>query len=123
MDAVHNLSNNANNLVEYVQNSILPEFENFVGNGVEYQQNATYIQQSMNEFADMTENLRNAVNEITASIGKITRAIDDGAKGVNGAAESTQNLVLDMEKINSQMEENEGIATLLEEGTSVFKKY
>lgn len=123
MDAVHNLSNNANNLVEYVQNSILPEFENFVGNGVEYQQNATYIQQSMNEFADMTENLRNAVNEITASIGTITRAIDDGAKGVNGAAESTQNLVLDMEKINSQMEENEGIATLLEEGTSVFKKY
>ena len=123
MNAVHNLSNNANNLVEYVQNSILPEFENFVGNGVEYQQNSTYIQQAMNEFADMTEDLRNAVNEITASIGKITSAIDDGAKGVNGAAESTQSLVLDMEKINSQMEENEGIATLLEEGTSVFKKY
>ena len=123
MSAVHNLSNNAHNLVEYVQNSILPEFENFVENGVEYQQNAAYIEQSMNEFAHMTEDLRRAVNEITASIGTITRAIEDGAEGVTGAAESTQNLVLDMEKINSQMEENKEIAVLLQEGTSVFKKY
>lgn len=123
MTAVHNLSNNAHNLVEYVQNSILPEFENFVDNGVEYQQNAAYIEQSMNEFAHMTEDLRRAVNEITASIGTITRAIEDGAEGVTGAAESTQNLVLDMEKINSQMEENKEIAVLLQEGTSVFKRY
>ena len=123
MSAVHNLSNNAHNLVEYVQNSILPEFENFVENGVEYQQNAAYIEQSMNEFAHMTEDLRRAVNEITSSIGTITRAIEDGAEGVTGAAESTQNLVLDMEKINSQMEENKEIAVLLQEGTSVFKRY
>ncbi len=123
MNAVHNLSGNANNLVEYVETSILPEFENFVDNGVQYRENATYISQSMDEFARMTESLRKAVNEITSSIGTITRAIDDGAMGVSGAAESTQNLVVDMEKINSQMEENEGIAVILKEETAVFKKY
>ena len=123
MTAVHNLSANANNLVQYVEEAILPEFANFVDNGVQYQQNATYIQQSMDEFSRMTEDLRAAVNEITSSIGTITRAIDDGAKGVAGAADSTQNLVVDMEKINSQMEENAEIAVLLEEGTDVFKKY
>lgn len=123
MSAVHNLSANANNLVQYVEDSILPEFANFVDNGVQYQQNATYIQQSMDEFTKMTEDLRSEVNEITSSIGTITRAIDDGAMGVTGAAESTQNLVVDMEKINSQMEENAKIAVLLEEGTDVFKKY
>ncbi len=123
MSAVHNLAANANNLVQYVEDSILPEFANFVDNGVQYQQNATYIEQSMDEFSRMTEDLRNAVNEITSSIGTITRAIDDGALGVAGAAESTQNLVVDMEKINSQMEENAEIAVLLEEGTDVFKKY
>ena len=123
MSAVHNLSGNAHNLVQYVQDSILPEFEKFVDNGVQYQNNAAYIEQSMNEFARMTEELRRAVIEITSSIGTITRAIEDGAEGVQGAAESTQNLVLDMDKINTQMEENEGIAVLLQEGTSVFKKY
>lgn len=117
------LSANANNLVQYVEEAILPEFANFVDNGVQYQQNATYIQQSMDEFTRMTEELRGAVNEITSSIGTIARAIDDGAKGVAGAADSTQNLVVDMEKINSQMEENAEIAVLLQEGTDVFKKY
>ena len=123
MNAVHNLSGNANNLVEYVETAILPEFENFVDNGVQYRENATYIQQSMDSFARMTESLRKAVNEITYSIGTITRAIEDGAMGVSGAAESTQNLVVDMEKINRQMEENEGIAGILKEETAVFKKY
>ena len=123
MKAVHNLADNANNLVEYMQDSILPEFSNFVDNSVQYQENASYIQQSMNEFTAMTEELRREINEITGSIATITSAIDDGANGVNGAAERTQSLVMDMEKINGQMEENEGIAVLLNEGTSVFKKF
>lgn len=123
MKAVHNLADNANNLVEYMQDSILPEFENFVDNSVQYQENATYIQQSMNEFTEMTEELRREIGEITGSIATITSAIEDGANGVNGAAERTQSLVMDMEKINGQMEENEGIAVLLKDGTSVFKKY
>jgi len=123
MKAVHNLADNANNLVEYMQESILPEFGNFVNNSVQYQENASYIQQSMNEFTAMTEELRREINEITGSIATITSAIDDGANGVNGAAERTQSLVVDMEKINGQMEENEGIAVLLNEGTSVFKKF
>ncbi len=123
MNAVHNLSDNANNLVEYMQGSILPEFENFVENGVNYQENATYIQQSMNEFMEMTTELRGAVNEITDSIGKITNAIEDGARGVSGAADRTQSLVKDMDKINRQMEENKEIAVRLEEETDVFKNY
>lgn len=123
MNAVHNLSGHANQLVEYMQESILPEFGNFVENGVLYRENATYIQESMDEFMEMTSGLRNAVNEINDSISTITRAIEEGAMGVSGAAEKTQSLVKDMEKINDQMEENKEIATLLQEGTDVFKKY
>ncbi len=123
MKAVHNLSGHANQLVEYMQESILPEFGNFVENGVQYRENATYIQQSMDEFMEMTSELRNAVNEINDSISTITRAIEEGATGVSGAAERTQSLVKDMEKINNQMEENKEIAVLLREGTDVFKKY
>ena len=123
MNAVHNLAGNANNLVAYMQEAILPEFGNFVDNSVQYQENATYIRQSMNEFTAMTEELKREIGEITGSIATITRAIEDGANGVGGAADRTQSLVMDMEKINGQMEENEGIAVLLKDGTSVFKKF
>ena len=122
-NAVHNLAGNANNLVEYVNDSILPEFENFVSSGVQYRDNATYIESVMNEFTAKTDDLRNAVDEIAGSIGTITDAIEEGANGVTGAAESTQALVADMENISSRMEENQEIAAALQKETDVFKNF
>lgn len=122
-NAVYNLAGNANNLVEYVNASILPEFENFVTSGVQYRDNATYIESVMNEFTAKTDDLRNAVDEIAGSIGTITDAIEEGANGVTGAAESTQVLVTDMENISSRMEENQEIAAALQKETDVFKNF
>lgn len=122
-NAVHNLAGNANNLVEYMNDSILPEFENFVSSGEQYRDNATYIEGVMNEFAEKTDDLKRAVDEIAASIGTITDAIEEGARGVTGAAESTQILVEDMENISSRMDENQKIAAALQKETDVFKNF
>lgn len=121
--AVHNLADNANNLVEYMNESILPEFENFVKSGVQYRENASYIESVMDGFTGKTDALKSAVDEIAASIGTITDAIDEGARGVTGAAESTQMLVTDMENISNRMEENQEIAAALQKETNVFKSF
>ena len=121
--AVHNLAGNANNLVGYLNESILPEFENFVESGAQYRENATYIEGVMDEFTEKTDALKKAMDEIATSINTITNAIDEGAEGVNGAAESTQVLVVDMEKISNRMNVNEKIAGVLQEGTAIFTKF
>lgn len=121
--AVHNLAGNANNLVEYLNESIMPEFGNFVESGVQYRENASYIEGVMNEFTEKTDALKRAMDEIATSISTITDAIDEGAKGVNGAAESTQMLVVDMEKISNRMDANEKIAGVLQQGTAIFTKF
>ena len=122
-DAVHNLAKHANSLVAYLSESILPELNNFVQSGVQYRENASYIENVMNEFTDKTDRLKLTMDEIASSINSITQAIDEGAKGVNGAAESTQVLVRDMETISSQMKENQRIANTLETGTSIFETF
>ena len=122
-NAVHNLSGNANNLVDYLNESILPEFKNFVDSGVQYRENATYIESVMNEFTEKTDALKNAMDEIAGSISTITDAISEGAKGVNGAAESTQLLVVDMEKISSRMDKNAAIAKALQKETDIFTNF
>lgn len=122
-DAVHNLARNADNLVLYLNESILPELDNFVQSGVQYRENASYIENVMNEFTDKTDRLKQTMDEIASSISSITQAIDEGAKGVNGAAQSTQVLVHDMETINRQMMENQRIAHTLETGTSIFETF
>ncbi|MDE7184579.1 MAG: methyl-accepting chemotaxis protein [Lachnospiraceae bacterium] len=123
INAVHNLAGHSNNLVEYMTDSILPEFENFVSSGEQYRDNATYIEGVMNEFTTKTDDLKRAVDEIAASIETITDAIEDGARGVTGAAESTQVLVTDMENISNRMDENQLIAAALQKETDVFKNF
>lgn len=122
-NAVQNLAGHSNNLVEYMTNSILPEFENFVSSGEQYRDNATYIEGVMNEFTAKTDDLKRAVDEIAASIETITDAIEEGARGVTGAAESTQVLVTDMENISNRMDENQQIAAALQKETDVFKNF
>lgn len=122
-NAVHNLSDNADNLVSYMKESILPEFAAFVEGGAQYRENATYIESVMNEFTEKTDALKNEVDSIADSISSITHAIEEGAKGVNGAAQSTQTLVADMDNINERMNENREIASALQKETDVFTKF
>lgn len=121
--AVNNLAENANGLIDYMNETIVPEFDNFVKSGVEYKENASYISRIMEEFNVKTDELKNKMDNIAESIHTITTAIDEGANGINGAADSTQQLVVDMEKINEQMRENHSIANNLQEGTAVFKTF
>lgn len=118
--AVHNLADNANGLVQYMNESILPEFEEFVTAGSEYKNKATYIENVMNEFESKTDSLKNTMVEIQRSINTIAHAIEEGAKGVSNAADSTQVLVTDMENISNRMDENFEIATDLKKETAIF---
>lgn len=118
--AVRNLSENSENLVHFMKDSILPEFENFVTAGAQYKEDATYIEGVMNDFLGKTEVLNDVVIQIAESINTITAAIEEGVNGVNGAADSTQVLVSDMDDITRRMNENSDIAGDLKNETSIF---
>ena len=121
--AVNNLSDNANELVGYIQNAILPEFEAFVESGVKYRDNASYIENAMQEFTAKTDMLKKNIDEIALSISAITTAVDEGAEGINGAAKSTQNLVEDIVNISDKMNENKVNAQTLQKSTHVFANF
>ena len=122
VNAVHNLADSANELVDYMKNSILPEFARFVEDGEKYRNNADYIESVMADFSNKTEGFKETFNEIASSISSITSAIDDGVQGVSSAAESTQTLVYDMDNISHRMDENQRIAGELDNETAIFKK-
>lgn len=122
VQAVHNLTDHSKSLVSYLNESILPGFEEFANVGLQYKENATYVEQIMKEFKTKTDGLKNSVSEITTSIATITHAIDDGVKVVNSTAENTQTLVSDMGNIASQMNENQTISGKLKNETTVFTR-
>lgn len=95
--AVHNLADNANGLVEYMNEKILPEFQKFVESGGAYHDKATFIESVMADFEAKTDSLQNSMDEIANSVNTISHAIEEGVSGVVSAADSTQVLVSDMD--------------------------
>lgn len=121
-NSVNNLSDNANGLVSYINDSILPEFERFVESGVEYNDKASFIEGTMTDFKEKTDSLKQSMLEISSSINTISHAINEGVNGVISAADSTQLIVEDMDNISHKMDENYEIADSLKKETSIFIK-
>lgn len=122
VQAVNNLAENANDLLAYMKESIMLEFQKFVDGGTEYKEKANNIENSMTEFTGQMDGLKDAMEEIADAISSIAHAIDEGVNGVSSAADSTQKLLQDMESITQHMDDNQEIAISLKQEAEVFKK-
>ncbi|MEY8331715.1 methyl-accepting chemotaxis protein [Lachnospiraceae bacterium 47-T17] len=118
--AVGNLADQSTDLVNYMNESILPDYSSFVSAGAAYRKNASFIEQEMQNFVGKTDRLGENVNEIAASIDSITRAIDEGVDGVNGTASSMQTLAAEIDGVFGRMDENQKIAGSLKKETEIF---
>lgn len=121
-NSVQNLAENARNLIEFLTESILPDFNAFLETGSKYNQDATYIQGTMNDFSAKTVEIKKVTEDIAKSIATISSAIADSLEGVNGVSESAQELVKDIDKITGRMSENQKVTNELKQEMEVFKR-
>ena len=118
--AVQNLADQANGLLAYMQEQIMPEFEKFVESGVSYHEKADHVENTMHEFKSKTEDLEASMTSISDSVEMIAKAIEDSVTGISSTATETQALVSDMHSINEQMDNNQNIAIELKQEAEVF---
>ena len=120
ISAVENLASQSRGLVSYIEKSILPDFEAFVATGGKYKENASYIEEVMQEFVEKTDRLNDSVAEIANSIDSISLAIDEGVNGVSSTAESMQTLAMEIDQVSKQMDANQKVAGTLKKETEIF---
>lgn len=118
--SVHNLSENARQLIDYMSQSVLKEFQAFVESGSQYKEDAAHIRRIMDDFHGQTQRLKDSMSGIADSIGTIDEAIDESASGIAGMADNTRNLAADMEDITQRMGVNQDVVAELEKETAVF---
>ena len=123
INAVHNLSKHSQDLADYLSDTILAEFQEFVRSGRQYKEDADYVKEMIDAFNSRTDRLRNSMIEIADSIESITKAIDGGANGINGVADSTKSLVADMSDITGRMDTNREIVEELKKQMEVFADF
>ena len=122
-NAVHNLSRNAQDLADYLNETVLTEFRETVRSGRQYKEDADYVKEMIAAFNSRTDRLRNSMTEIADSIESITKAIDDGASGITGVADSTKSLVENMADITGRMDTNRKIVEDLKKQMEVFSNF
>ena len=101
--AVHALIDNSNAMIAFIEETVLPDYGTYVDSGEQYNEDASYVSEVMNEFTEKTENLKNIMNNVVESIEGIAKAVEESANAVTSSAMSTGSLVEDMHTINEQM--------------------
>ena len=122
-NAVHNLSRHSQDMADYLSGTILTEFQEFIRSGRQYKEDADYVKEMIDAFNSRTDRLRNSMVEIADSIDSISKAIDEGADGINGVAGSTKSLVADMADITGRMDTNREIVDELKKQMEVFADF
>lgn len=122
-NAVHNLSKNSQEMATYLSETILTEFQEFVHSGKQYKEDADYVKEMIDAFNSRSDRLRNSMIEIVDSIESITKAIDDGAAGITGVADSAGSLVKDLADITGRMDINREIVGELKKQMEVFADF
>ena len=121
--AVHALIDNSNAMIAFIEETVLPDYGTYVDSGEQYNEDASYVSEVMNEFTEKTENLKNIMNNVVESIEGIAKAVEESANAVTSSAMSTGSLVEDMHTINEQMGSSKETVESLKAEADVFKKF
>ena len=119
--AVNKLANNSNAIVEYIDGTIMPDYDSFVKTGEQYRTDATYVNSTMDHFEERANSLKEVVLVMKQSVEDISTAIEESAKGIANAAENTDILVENMDKVKKKMETNQQISDQLKAESDRFQ--
>ena len=108
--AVRELVGSSDTIVNYVNESVMQDYADFVEAGQQYSSDSDYVNEVVKQFNEMATNVRQLVQNITEAMGGIAIAVDESATGISSAAESVNVLVGDIAEITSQMDSNKEIA-------------
>lgn len=118
--AVKELIDSSNQIVNYVNDNILPDYEGFVSSGKQYNDDAVHINETVSSFNNMASEIKQLMANIADAMTGISTAIDESANGVSAAAINTNDMVKDIAEIAAEMDSNQKIAEDLNEQADRF---
>ena len=112
-EAVALLSRNADEILTYVDESILNDYEQFVGYSEQYYQDAEQMRSILAEFQQNSQNLSQTLTEVSRSVDNVNNAVAESTSGINMVAEEATKLAGSMSDIRDEAEKNSQIAESL----------
>ena len=119
--AVEDLAKNANDMIAFIDETVLTDYDKFVGMANTYHNDADHMDEILQNFYASAERLRNTMAQMAEGIDGINIAVDESAQGVTVAAQSTGALVEALVTIKGEADVNMDISQSLQGEVSRFK--
>ena len=122
VDAVNKLSANASEVITFMNDVIIPDYEQFARATDTYHHDAEEVDAFFEDFETRAGDLKSIMDDMGEGISDITNAVDENSKGVASAAENTSDLAKAIAGINRVAETNLELSNSLHEEVDRFKK-
>ena len=119
--AVEDLSDNANKMLTFIDETVLGDYDKFVDTASTYYNDAEHMEEILQEFYAKARELAQTMEQMAEGIDGINVAVDESAQGVAIAAQNTGSLVDALEHIKMEANENKDISETLHEEVQRFK--
>ncbi len=119
--AVEKLAGNAETMLQFVDEKVLQDYDEFVVVVEKYERDADSMNSLIENFSQNTGEIHETISAMTSGLNDISVAVDESAKGVTNVAESAVSLVASMSQIQQQSISNQEISEQLSNEVGRFK--
>jgi len=121
-EAVESLASSANDMIRFVKEDVLVDYDTFVGTANQYYDDANQMDEILQEFYTSASELAEIMRQMSEGTDGINIAVDESAKAVTVAAQNTASLVEAISNIKKDVKENRNISAKLKGEVSKFKE-
>lgn len=119
--AVSELSKSANEMLDFIDTTVLKDYDNLVDIANQYHKDADDIDDILKEFYSSAQSLSDVMAQMTEGIDGINIAVDESAQGITMAAQNTGQLVEALGIIKEEADTNKQISDQLQGEVKKFK--
>lgn len=119
--AVKTLSDNAVQVIEFINENVLADYDAFVETGSKFEDTATMIDEMLATFSDKADNLNNVMNEMADRIETISNSVNESSNAIGMSAQAATEIVGEIQGINEAMDQNNDVTKQLNSSTQKFE--
>jgi len=120
--AVKALSDNAMQVLDFINTTVISDYDSFVETGEKYEETANYINEMLENISSQAIELDDIMGDMTNSVSAITDSVQEASEAINMSATNSQEIVDQINGISSAMDNNNEVTKKLDESTMRFAK-
>ncbi len=119
--AVKTLSDNAIQVIEFINENVLADYDAFVDTGAKYEDTAGMIEEMLEKFSEKADNLNEVMNQMSERIETINNSVNESSNAIGMSAQAATEIVGEIQGINEAMDQNNDVTKQLNSSTQKFE--